>query len=198
MGENIIWEDVAKCREYQRDLFNNVNTNRHATLYGFWQNTMYFRSVLSDLKKQFMPNYRLPTSAEEYCSALKEHTNSVGVHIRRGDFVKLGWNKGEDYYTKAIGRIRQELSDPHFYIVTDDKAWTREHIPASGSVNIVDVKSETTDIDEFFILSQCRHHIISESTYGWWAAFLNSDTESLVIIPENAKGEIFEQNWIRM
>ena len=198
MGELIIWEDVTRCREFQKDLFNKIDPNRDVTLYGFWQNTQYFRSVLPDLKKQFVPNYTLPPVTLQYSAATLEHDNSVGVHIRRGDFVGLGWNKSVDFYAKAMKRLEQEISNPHFFIVTDDKSWARKNMPLSSNITIVDINTETSDIDEFLILSQCRHHIISESTYGWWAAFLNSDSKGLVVVPENAKGEIFDQGWIRM
>ena len=195
----VVWEDVAKCREFQAELFNGIERYRNFEIYGFWQNTNYFKDVIVDLKRQFVPNYQLAGEVIKLNSEISSNADSVGVHIRRGDFVRLGWNKGADYYRAAIGIMRQSLNKPHFYICTDDKIWARNEFKEERDIEIIDITSATQDIDEFFLLSMCHHQIISESTFGWWAAYLNMHTDKRIIIPADAQGEIFNQyNWTRI
>ena len=192
-GQPIVVEDVANCRLDQRHLFRKIG-KRGATLFGFWQNTIYFDKYLFDIKRQFQPNYELDASV---CKLHSEIVNSesVGVHIRRGDFVGLGWDKGLDYYLKGMAWIKQEKSDARFFIVTDDKQWVRGQFSKSENITIIDVKTPTCDIDEFFLLASCRHQIISESTFGWWAAYLNTNEDKLIVIPRTAVGQIFCDEW---
>lgn len=187
----VLWEDVRNCREYQGKLIEKANQLANVILYGFWQHPEYFSEYIPDLKAQFIPNYILTKSVEELRNQIKNTPTSVGVHIRRGDFVGLGWAEGTDYYKRGMAKIKTKVSDPHFFIVTDDKDWVKEHFDEKD-ITIIDVKSPTSDIDEFFLLSICDHHIISESTFGWWAAFLNTNPDRLIIIPTTAKGPLFQ------
>lgn len=198
-SSRVVWEDVPNCREFQAELFNNIERYNDFEIYGFWQNTMYFKDVIADLKRQFVPNYQLTGKVSNLNSEISSSANSVGVHIRRGDFVRLGWNKGADYYRTAIDIMRQELIKPYFYICTDDKTWAYEQFKSDQDVRIIDITTATRDIDEFFLLSKCHHQIISESTFGWWAAYLNLYTDKRIIIPADAQGEIFNQdNWTKI
>jgi hypothetical protein len=194
----VLWEDVQNCRLYQEDLIAKAHQLHDVAMYGFWQNTKYFDRYINDLKRQFVPNYPFHVSVQTYVKQISMVTNSVGVHIRRGDFVGLGWAEGEEYYTRAMQRLAEELPECRFFIVTDDKKWAREHFSDKSDIIIIDIKTDTCDIDEFYLLSICKHHIISESTFGWWAAFLNTNKDSRVIVPSYAKGEMFLDKWIRL
>lgn len=192
----LVCEDINNCREYQNQLFDCIGNNG-ATLFGFWQNTSYFDKYLFDLKRQFRPNYPLSTDVKKLRDEISNE-QSVGVHIRRGDFVRLGWDKGAEYYTRGMEMLREKIEKSHFYIVTDDVKWACEQYADVEDVTIVDVHTYTKDIDEFFLLSSCYHQIISESTFGWWAAYLNTNLNKWVIVPEVAKGQIFNLNWTRI
>ena len=191
-----ICEDIPNCRLDQRALFKHIGKNG-AAIFGFWQNTSYFKKYLADLKRQFVPNYPLSSEVQILLDKIQT-THSVGVHIRRGDFVRLGWNKGSEYYDKGMDMLRMQIPGCHFYIVTDDVKWAKEQYANISKITILDIDTTTKDIDEFFLLSSCHHQIISESTFGWWAAFLNTNDNKYVIVPETSKGEIFEQKWLRV
>ncbi len=184
-----ICEDIPNCRMDQSHLFSNIKGNG-ACLFGFWQNTVYFEPYLADIRKQFVPNYELSQEVAELHRKI-EGSNSVGVHVRRGDFVGLGWDKGVSYYHEGMDLFKQRFENIHFFIVSDDVKWVTEQFGDSNDVTIIDVTTSTKDIDEFFLLSLCHHQIISESTFGWWAAYLNFHEDRIVIVPDDAKGEIF-------
>lgn len=194
----VIWENVPRCREYQADLFANASRNKNFAIYGFWQNTNYFNDITVDLRRQFRPNYDLSPEVLKFQNEISGNDQAVGVHIRRGDFVRLGWNKDADYYTAAMDIMSKRLPSPHFYIITDDKLWCIGRFGNKTDTTIVDIKTSNQDIDEFFLLSLCSHQIISESTFGWWAAYLNDHKDRIVIVPKEAKGEIFDQGWIKL
>lgn len=186
--KNLIIEDISKCREYQPSVISAVN--QESVLYGFWQNTGYFNAYISDLRRMFRPSYIVSEEVERTIEDI-DKCISVGVHIRRGDFLNLGWSKGEDYYMNAINAMRSKLPAPRFYIVSDDTAWCRKTFNTMSDIVVLEMSGQYKDIDEFFILSKCRHQIISESTFGWWAAYLNDTDNKLIAIPSDAVGEIF-------
>lgn len=195
-GLPMVVEDIANCRQDQRYLFRKIG-KRGATIFGFWQNTVYFDKYILDLKRQFQPNYELHESVSLLHLKVTS-CESVGVHIRRGDFVGLGWDKGVDYYLKGMAWVKEKKPEVRFFIVTDDKQWAREQFSNRDDITIIDINTSTCDIDEFFLLSSCKHQIISESTFGWWAAYLNTNIEKMVLVPETAKGQIFRDEWIRI
>lgn len=187
----LICEDIRNCRMDQSHLFSKV-IDDGACLFGFWQNTIYFEPYLADIRKQFVPNYGISQEVIELLRKI-EDSNSVGVHIRRGDFVGLGWNKGASYYQEGMDSLMQRFENVHFFIVSDDVKWTTAQFGNCTDVTIIDVKTPTKDVDEFYLLSSCHHQIISESTFGWWAAYLNPYEDRVVICPEDAKGDVFKR-----
>lgn len=191
-----ICENIGACREDQSALFKKID-GKGAVLYGFWQNLHYFDKYLLDLKRQFQPNYDL---LEESANILRDiqKNNSVGVHIRRGDFVKLGWDKGQEYYDRGLQWFRKQLPNCKFFIVSDDTQWVKERYGTQEDVVVVDVNTDTKDIDEFFLLASCNHQLISESTFGWWAAYLNTNPDKKILAPKEAKGNIFQLGWERL
>lgn len=191
-----ICENVNACREDQSKLFENIG-DKGAVLYGFWQNLNYFDKYLLDLKRQFTPNYELD---KECVNLLKQmqNENSVGVHIRRGDFVSLGWDKGQEYYDKGLEWFKNQLGDCKFFIVSDDVQWVKERYGKREDVVVIDVNTPTKDIDEFYLLASCKHQFISESTFGWWAAYLNTNPNKKVLAPKDAKGNIFDLGWEKL
>ncbi|MCM1140869.1 MAG: alpha-1,2-fucosyltransferase [Muribaculum sp.] len=194
----VLWEDVANCRLFQSRTIEIASQKENAEMYGFWQNTKYFNEVLQELKEQFTPNYTLDPTVNNIKDRIAKSGASVGIHVRRGDFVGLGWAEGADYYLRAIEAIRKELGDCSFFIVSDDKDWAKEQFSEVDNAEVIDIKTPTCDIDEFFLLSLCQHQIISESTFGWWAAYLNTNPCRRVTIPDTAKGEMFPESWMRI
>lgn len=193
----VVWENVEKCRENQEYLFDRIKRKKKGIVYGFWQNICYFDKYIDDLRRQFKPNYILSSEVKHLLDEIRSRI-SVGVHIRRGDFVRLGWNKDTDYYIQGMKKMRDLVDDPHFYVVTDDVQWADTQFGKNEDVTIIDIKTQTKDVDEFFLLSSCKHQIISESTFGWWAAYLNRNENKRIIIPKDAKGDIFLKTWYRI
>lgn len=152
---------------------------------GFFENYKYFRDVEEEIKELYSCDYILEEGVSELIKEISMN-NSVALHIRMGDFVKLGRNFGFDYYDKAIETMKELVNRPVFYLVTTDDS-VREYYRNKESIVIVDIHTNYQDIDEWNILCHCKHHITTNSTYSWWAALLAQYEKKIVIKPSRAR-----------
>ncbi|MCM1124530.1 MAG: alpha-1,2-fucosyltransferase [Eubacterium sp.] len=115
---------------------------------------------------------------------------SVSVHIRRGDYL-LPQNQAlfgnictEAYYCKAMRQMRQEYPQCRFYLFTNDKQWIKEQLAGvADAIEVVDI-GEQSDYSEFILMSKCRHNILANSSFGWWASYLNRNPDKTVFAPD--------------
>lgn len=185
-----------------------------AYLDGYWQSEKYFpdTAVVSSLRKAYAirPEDILTDDAGfELLSRIRQ-AESVSVHVRRGDYLwpgvveNFGGICTEEYYQKAMEYILQEHPDATFFVFTNDKEWCKEHMTGERVVT-VDLKPGGGDVDilDMMLMSECRHHIIANSSYSWWAAWLNDAPEKRVIAPQkwlNNKNmqDIYTEKMIRL
>jgi hypothetical protein len=151
--------------------------------YGYWQDERYFQHIKKQVQEAFvfqnidLQNLRI---AEEMNSC-----NSVSLHIRRGDYEQFGMTLMDDsYYQKAINVILQRTSNPTFYIFSDDPVEAkniakRMHI----SYQFIDLNKGKDSYKDMFLMSNCQHNIIANSSFSWWAAWLNNNMNKIVIAP---------------
>ncbi len=137
---------------------------------------------------------------------------SVSIHLRRGDYVSDPWafhTMGPlpvKYYYKAIDYMSKKLSDPCFYIFSDDLDWVKDNIKIEAPVSFVEIANGTKDYLELDIMSKCSHNIIANSSFSWWGAFLNQNPDKIVIAPAqwviadeiNKRIELQLPSWIKM
>lgn len=119
-----------------------------------------------------------------------QEPDSVSIHIRRGDYANQQNQSiyhicSIQYYKEAIGRMRLELNRPSFFVFSDDLKWAKEALGSENNISFIDINSEDKDRVEFFLMSSCKHHIIANSTYSWWAAYLNEHKRNFVIAPKS-------------
>ncbi len=177
-------------------------------LQGYWQSEKYFLPVAETIKKEF-------TVKEEYIrnvsavAAKLSSTPSVSVHIRRGDYkspttVQIHGILEASYYNKAIQLISKKIPGACFYFFSDDMNWVKENLLVENAVYVSGVMSQT-HIEDFYLMSQCKHNIIANSSFSWWAAWLNNNPEKIVIAPKNwfNKGpkdtqDLVPESWLRI
>lgn len=163
---------------------------------GYWQNINYISPYADDLRKQIRLNISYPDKVRKWSSLIHE-CNSVGVHVRRGDFVKLGWDKGAEYYLNGMQYFVSKYPDIHFFLFSDDPDWCKDYLMIENMCSVVHMNNKDGDLYEFELLKSCKHQIISESTFGWWAAFLNENPEKEIYVPKTVKGDIWLKEWTR-
>jgi hypothetical protein len=89
----------------------------------------------------------------------------------------------KDYYAKAISYMKQQLGDGvHFFLFTDDEEWVKEEMHWDIDSTLISGKSA---VEDFYLMSLCKHHIIANSTFSWWAAWLNNNPDKMVIVPKH-------------
>lgn len=156
-------------------------------LSGYWQNELYFR----DIRKQILEDFQFPEMLmKQHPELLQEMwaENSVSIHIRRGDYldpVNSRLYSGIctiDYYQKSIQYMQEKLQNPKFYFFTDDPQWVKQNLYKDG-MTIVEHQKGDPDYADMFLMSQCKAHIIANSTFSWWGAWLDTKEERMVISP---------------
>jgi hypothetical protein len=103
--------------------------------------------------------------------------DSVGVHVRRGDYTKKAFAGmfpllAPAWYEAAAGAIRELVPRARFIVVSDEPAWVREHLRLPGAMQVVSGKVAASPQDDLAVLASCRHHIVANSTFSWWGARL--------------------------
>ncbi|GFO55056.1 alpha-1,2-fucosyltransferase [Geomonas sp. Red276] len=149
---------------------------------GLFQSERYFRDIAQTLKGEL--RVKEPPSAsnlkltEEISSC-----NSVCVHVRRGDYVGCSRHEvcGEEYFRKALDITGTRLADPVYYIFSDDIAWVKEHYRFPGTVRFVE--QDNPDYEELRLMYCCKHFIMSNSSFSWWASYLADNPGKVVVAP---------------
>lgn len=162
-------------------------------LRGFFQSEKYFKNIADLIKSELQIK-------EEYLPDDKNLVNeisnsqSVSIHIRRGDYIRNLSSMdahglcSKDYYFKSIEFLKKELGENiHFYFFTDDEDWINREM--RWDVNFTLISGKTT-IEDFYLMSLCKHNIIANSTFSWWAAWLNKNQNKKVIIPKHWRTNI--------
>ncbi len=155
-------------------------------LSGYWQSERYFKPSAAVIKSQFTP--KLPLGERSASLQKKIMTEeSVSIHVRRGDYTATGYSGffgllQKDYYDRAIATIRANISNPVFYIFSDDPAWCKQNFSDLGAT-FVDYNKGDDAFKDMLLMSSCRHNVIANSTFSWWGAWLNANPQKKVIAP---------------
>jgi len=176
---------------------------------GYWQTEKYFTQIEGIVRKEF--TLRSPPSKETM--ALEDRisgVNAVSLHVRRAEMVSVKrineWHGvcSVDYYGKAIQTIAERVPDPHFFLFSDDPAWTRENIVPPFPSTYLPGNMEHAEEDQY-LMSRCKHHIIANSSFSWWGVWLNPNKGKIVIgpkkwfnTPKMDTSDILPASWIRL
>lgn len=173
-----------KSHSYNLD-FANLKNNIY--LEGYWQSEKYFKNYRKELLYAFSfknnPNELNKKMMEEMAS-----TNSVSIHVRRGDYASnpsttsFHGLMGLDYYRSAIKIMQDKVYDPHFYIFSDDPEWTRENIKIKSPTTFI--SHNTKGYEDMRLMTHSKNHIIANSSFSWWGAWLSTHKNRVVISPE--------------
>lgn len=174
-------------------------------LIGYFESPQFFSDIDDIIQKEFVPIHnRIPDNA--YLYELINSTESVCVSIRRGDFLSERERNSvyicdEKYFSDAVEKIREILLDPVFFIFSDDIAWVKENMSFPQKVYYESGNDPVWE--KLRLMSCCKHFIISNSTFSWWAQHLSQYPQKKVIAPQmwrkdGRKVDIYEENWIKI
>jgi len=175
--------------------------------YGGWHSELFFRSVKDDLKQLF--SFKIPQDEEnKYYSDKIVSTNSVSVHVRRGDFlnennIKLfGDVCNKEYFEKSIHLICNKVMQPHFFVFSNDMEWVKSNLKINN-VTYVTCNSGVDSWKDMYLMSLCKHNIVANSTFSWWGAWLNKNRDKIVISPsrflkDDISTDVYPNSWIKI
>lgn len=149
---------------------------------GWFQDIRYFEGIRKELLREFTPRKRIQIPSEVL--KMIRNKDSVAIHVRRGDYVRLGRALPTAYYIKAKKMIEQKMKNPIFFIFSDDYEWVKNHIDWGREVFYIDEMCGLKDYEQLFVMSRCHSQVTANSTFSWWAAWLNSASDKIVIMPK--------------
>ena len=177
-------------------------------LEGYWQSERYFK----DIKGNILEEFRFMPPLDGLNLALAEEigeVDSVSLHVRRGDYV-TDKNTSEmhgacslEYYQIAVERVTQSLKDPSFFLFSDDPEWVADNIKLRYPTKYI-THNVGREYEDLRLMSLCKHHIIANSSFSWWGAWLSANHEKLIIAPQKWFNNIVNTNdlipneWIRI
>jgi hypothetical protein len=157
-----------------------------AKLVGFFQSRKYFRDIEDIIRNDFrLHALRIDGDAAAYAEKIAS-SNAVSVHIRRGDYVSSSSRApcSLDYIYEAFMYMRRHITSPYFFVFSDDIEWCRRYIQAEHCCFVDIQEARKNPVLDFHLIRLCRHHIISNSTFSWWAAWLSELPEKIVVAPQ--------------
>lgn len=178
-------------------------------LQGYWQSEKYFLHIATTIRADF--SFQEPMEARNL--ELAEHIghcNAVSLHVRRGDYVvnpaTLATHGlcSPDYYCQAIRYIAERIEQPVFYVFSDDIPWVKKNLAITFPCHYVEHNRGCESYNDMRLTALCRHHIIANSSFSWWGAWLNSNPEKIVVAPKKwfANGtntmDLFPQGWVTL
>ncbi len=200
-------------RERTAGIYDGSLENATPPIYiaGYWQSERYFRDVEKHIREDF--SFRLPLS-DRNRGIIEEitGTESVGVHVRRGDYAEKpgaarthGGVCGDEYYRKAVSLVAGKVKNPVFFFFSDAIDWVESNLRVRDPSRYVGGNAGDRDWEDMRLMSLCRHNIIANSSFSWWAAWLNSNPGKTVIAPSrwfSDKGrtdrDIVPSGWVRV
>lgn len=165
---------------------DHLNDKKNYLFQGYWQNRTYVEAVQQILNEKLKFNIEMDIGEREI-QDLMERSVSVSIHIRRGDYlspenkVKFSGICTEDYYKRAIKYFIQKYPQAHFFVFSDDEAYAKNNF--KGRTNFHIMKKHEKDYHDLFLMSKCEHNIIANSSFSWWAAWLNNNSHKEIICP---------------
>ncbi len=173
--------DGNKMHIYHHHVLNAPN-NSYTD--GFWQSEIYFKESSDIIRSDFS----VKTPLSEYAKNIEQkikNSNSISIHVRRGDYLEQANNYvicDEHYFYRAFNAIKSEIENPSIFIFSNDTKWAHENLKFDAPTFIVE---GTKAYEDMHLMSCCKHNISSNSTFGWWGAWLNPNKNKKVVIPAN-------------
>ena len=178
-------------------------------LTGYWQSEKYFEDVAGQIRNDF--TFKLPLEGRnvELVDRLKQ-VNAVSLHVRRGDYVSninTAITHGVcslEYYHTAIKYVAERVEQPVFVIFSDDIAWVKYNLKTNFPCLHVNHNHELESYNDMRLMSLCQHHIIANSSFSWWGAWLNQNPDKIVVAPkrwfvkDTNTQDLYPLHWVRL
>lgn len=178
-----ILREASHDQSFDRRL---VEAPADCMMFGYFQSPLYFQSISESLRSELKSLIAAAVTAPGHLGARLASPASVAVHVRRKDYLDLPIFQvcDSNYYQEAISRMRARLPEARFFIFSDDPDWCRSQFHEADQ-EVVDLfPASTNPLHDLHLMSLASHHIIANSTYSWWAAWLGEKSGQRVFMPD--------------
>jgi hypothetical protein len=189
--------DIMLRERHFNDANIQIQENKNIKFWGYFQSSKNFGGYENEIKNLFLPNDEFKIKIKTKYPEVFE--NSVSIHIRRGDYLTIPEilpSVEKSYLDYCLNQLDNNVK---IFIFTNDKEWVYQNITYENSI-IVD---GLEDYEELWMMSMCSHNIMSNSSFSWWASYLNKNKNKKVFVPNvwfGPKGihphdNIYEIDW---
>lgn len=189
----------------QSPLYNEIKISAKDNYYlsGFWQSEQYFSGIRNVLIKEIQPKEK-PMNRNVFLYTKIKETESVCVTIRRGDYIsnekfkKIFYICNENYFNKAVIAIKKSIPQSVLFVFSDDIEWVKHNISFPGEVYFE--SGQDPAWEKLRLMSSCKHFILSNSSFSWWAQYLSLNENKIVYAPNywlasKERVDIYQPNW---
>lgn len=191
-----------------------------AHLIGFWQSEKYFKNIANIIRKEFTLKDKIEARSENdltkrYLEEILKAEHSISVNIRRGDYATNEKTRNyhgllsTDYFLEGVEYIVKEKNlektKTEIFIFSDDISWCQENLQSLEKFGkLIFVPREISATDAMYLMSRCQNNVIANSTFAWWGAWLNDNSEKIVIAPKHwmkAKvdtRDVVPESWVKL
>jgi len=174
-----------------RPSFPIAGSTTRVYLQGYWQDAAIVSEVEPELRRQLSLVEPLSAPSLEVQRQIRAARNTVSLHLRRGDYLTVFGTSAVlpvDYYRAAVESMRHRFPDCAFFVFSDDASYARELFSHDPTFRIVDHNDALSAHEDLMLMASCRHHIIANSTFSWWGAWLNPRSDKVVVAPSKWLG----------
>lgn len=220
--KNILNQKILKKHytDFHQTLFKKIasklSSGKSFYLQGLFQSEKNFLEFAPQIRKEFTFKKEFFDQKVLQISEVMQKEDSISLHIRRGDyFINKKTNKYHglcpvEYYLSAIAYIKSKVPNPTFYIFSDDSKWVSDNFATPEFQKLIPnyiniSKNNFKDYEEMYLMTQCKHNIIANSSFSWWGAWLNKNSDKIVIAPKkwvnkkpNPHPNIIPEKWLKI
>ena len=184
--QNIYLQNMS-TGQYDRNIFY-IKDNTFVR--GYFQSDMYFKDIFEQLKESFKLRVSIPHKTQAKLDQIRS-SQSCFIHVRRGDYLNITeyLRLGYTYYKAAISNMIEKANSPRFYIFSDDIKFIEEvflektDLNKYGNFEVINLHGSLHDYLDLELMRACKHGIIANSTFSWWAAYLIENKEKIIFSP---------------
>jgi hypothetical protein len=171
--------------------FDVEPTARSIYLSGYFQEHGLVTEIDALLRRELVLRDPLHWQSQQYADRIRAARRPISIHLRRGDYLTTFGPDGllsMSYYEHAMQQMQDRFSDASFFVFSDDIEFARFWASSNARMTVVDCNDDARAHECMVLMSLCQHHIIANSTFSWWGAWLNARRDKQVIAPDNWLG----------
>ncbi|MGV8081422.1 MAG: alpha-1,2-fucosyltransferase [Syntrophales bacterium] len=187
-----------------------LRTPKNVYLRGYWQSEKYFLPIADTIRGEIVGTETQDARSRDLKAEILR-TSSVSVHVRRGDYVtdpaarEIHSLCDDDYYRRCVRFLEDRVKDLRCFVFSDEPDWVRRNLDLGRPAVVVDHNGGEKDCEDLLLMCRCRYHIIANSSFSWWGAWLSGFPEKIVLAPRSwfragtlEETDIVPDSWIRM